>query len=82
MNTKEVIPLLKAIQAVNGWTNYRLAKELGVAESLIRQLYNGNRGIGITFLGRIGKRFPTLQRELWAALISPDEDDEPIRWGA
>ena len=72
--TKSLIPLLKTVQAAEGWTNYRLAKELGVTESLIRMLYAGKRGIGGEFLGRIGRRFPGLKDTIWEALIAEDHD--------
>ena len=73
MKTESLVIMLKAIKVIQGCNTKTLAAEIGVSERLIPMLYRGERGIGIEFLGSIGRRFPALKEEIWQALLSQPE---------
>jgi len=78
MKNERLVTTLIAIQAIQRWTTAELAAELGVSPRLIPMLYRGKRGIGVKFLGAIGRRFPALQGEIWDALVAPDEKEKKV----
>lgn len=71
---QRLIPILKGVQAVQGWSEQQLSQELGLSPRLVSMLYRGERGIGKEFLARILRRFPALKDEIVKAMMESDCD--------
>lgn len=51
---------LKELQALYGWSQNRMAQELGVDESYLSLLYRGKRRLTLETKQKIVRRFPEL----------------------
>ena len=68
MKEKELIKRLKQIQKVYGWSQARMAKELGVSRPLLSQIYTGERVLQLRTLRGVVSRFPELKTQVVKAL--------------
>ena len=68
MDEKELVKRLKQVQMAYGWSQARMAKEMGISRPLLSQIYVGKRTLQLKTLKGIVLRFPELKPQVVKAL--------------
>ncbi len=68
MQHKILINRLKQIQEAYGWSQAKMAGELGISRSLLTYIYSGERALQLKVVRGIVARFPELRPQVIKAL--------------
>lgn len=70
---RKFLDLLWKEQREQELSDYRLAKELGVAQSTVSRLRSGVRGVGNELMFRAAQRFPTIRIFLASEFLNSND---------
>lgn len=64
MDKKELVESLKQVQKAYGWSQAKMAKEMGISRPLLSQIYIGKRTLQLKTLKGVMFRFPELKPQV------------------
>lgn len=59
---------LRQLQKGYGWSQAKMAKELGISRPLLSLVYSGKRNLQLKFIKGIIARFPELKQQIFKAI--------------